>query len=47
MKKAYIFRNGRYWYIDYFEDLQEAEQTLREGWRVDLYVTTRQIYGGF
>lgn len=47
MKKAYIFRNGRYWYIDYFEDLQEAEQSARDGWNVDLYVTTRQIYGGF
>lgn len=47
MKKAYIFKNGRYWYIDHFDNLQDAEKNTRPGWTVALYVSTSQIWGCF
>ena len=51
-KKPYIYTNnknpyeeGFRWYIEWFSNPEDAVKECEEGWKVELYTTTKQYLG--
>lgn len=42
-ENPYIFTKGQYWFIEWYKNLEEAEQNAPDGYSVNRYTTTTQI----